>query len=292
MNRASIRIAAALVLGLCAFAPWRAAHAQDLVAAGRHYSAGREAYDKGQFGRAVEEWKAAFTVTKDPALLVEIGEAQERAGDGAGALATYERYLTMAPTGGDRDAVEKRIAALRAAPPAKEVPPPVPIEPQHAPLAPHAEHSPSVTPPPVAAPEAPPANPDGGEGLAEGPPSKLRVAAWVGIAAAVALVTAGGIMGLAAQSRSDEIGRREAVLGADGQPPKYDSATQTQMDGLHSDGVAFNAAAMTLLSLGAVTAVTAGVLFYLDRRDQRAAKVSLAPALSPGGAGLSARWEF
>ena len=46
----------------------------------------------------------------------------------------------------------------------------------------------------------------------------MRIAAWVGVATTVAVLTAGAIFGLAAQSRADEITRRETFVDNNGQP--------------------------------------------------------------------------
>jgi hypothetical protein len=308
VKRATNRIRVALALGILVGSGAAGhARAEDLEAAGHHYAAGKAAFDKGDWARAVAEFEAAFQLARDPALQLNLAEAHDRAGDGAAAVKSCHAYLELAPAAPDRAAVERRIAALEEKYhlPPSTVPPPVPIVPPHAPVVVQPQPEAPVETPPVPInpphapvvvqpkPEAPPAEGENGGLLDESRLSRTRRIAWAGVAATVALVTAGGIMGLAAQSRSDEISRREQMVGLDGQPPRFDAATESQFSGLRSDGQAFDRAAIALLTAAGVTAVASGVLFYVDHRNKGGEKpVTLAPSLGPRGAGLSARWEF
>ena len=53
--------------------------------------------------------------------------------------------------------------------------------------------------------------------------TKLRVAAWIGVAATLAVLTAGAIFGLSAESRADEINRRLSFVDMNNQPHKFDA---------------------------------------------------------------------
>ena len=356
-----------MVIGIASLLSTANALAQDLGAAGRHFTAGKEAFDRGQWSRAADEFESAYQITRDPVLLFNVGESYDRAGNGRAAVRSFRLYLERAPTASDRPAVEKRIAELetkyalttpptnapRSLPDAQSsgrpagTPPPTAIAPPHAPViqqfvgAPSRSDAVSSTAPPaapivappsaapsvvssfppsvppsvsIAPPHAPVVERQPGEG-AEGEvsrdaltvpvpengavhdaaqPSRARMLAWVGVAATVAFVTAGAIMGLAAQSRSDEIGRREQMVGNDGQPARFDAATEAQFTGLRSDGQSFDRAAIALLTAAGVTAVASGVLFYVDRRGRRVdgKPLTLAPTFDPRGAGISARLEF
>ena len=56
-----------------------------------------EAFAQAQYPRAAEQYQAAYNITKDPALLFNIGESWQRAGDGGKALAAYRLYLKEQP---------------------------------------------------------------------------------------------------------------------------------------------------------------------------------------------------
>jgi hypothetical protein len=151
---------------------------------------------------------------------------------------------------------------------------------------------PSALPPPEPAPmaEMPPPGL-----LDQGPPSKLRVTAWVGVATSLAFLTTGAILGLAAQSRSDEISRRfNFVDPSTGMPKKYDPQTASDIDSLRSDGQLYNTVGITFYSLAAASAVATAVLFVVDskRPREKAHALHLLPSLGKGSAGVAAAWTF
>jgi hypothetical protein len=135
--------------------------------------------------------------------------------------------------------------------------------------------------------------------LDEGPMSKLRVAAWIGVGATLALLSAGAILGLAAQSRSDEIGRQLSYVDTTNQPNKYDSATDATLANLRSDGQLYNALGIAFFSAAAASAVATTVMFVVDAKRPKTAKdralqmtPSVAPIIGKSGAGFAATWRF
>lgn len=92
-----------------------AAYAQDFAAAGQHFASAQDAFAQGQFELAAKEFQAAYDITRDPAMLLNIGESWQRAGDGKKALAGYRAYLAAQPQAPDRAEVESRITAIEAA---------------------------------------------------------------------------------------------------------------------------------------------------------------------------------
>lgn len=110
-----------------AFAVAPPAYAQDYAAAGRHVAAAKEAYGKGAFVAAAEEYAKAYDLAKDPVLLANVAECNERSGKLDLAVKNYRQYLADAPGATDRGEIEKRIAELQkklAAPTAVPVPAP------------------------------------------------------------------------------------------------------------------------------------------------------------------------
>ena len=138
--------------------------------------------------------------------------------------------------------------------------------------------------PPPAVETAPPITPP------EPPPSKLRIAGWISVASAVALVTGGAVIGLGAQSRADEIRRRTTLVSGD-QPLVYTDSEREAYTTLQSEGRSYNTAAIALFAVGGVAAATAITLFIVDfvrkPKAEPHKQVLMLPTLGPGTVGLS-----
>src|SRR5262245_28997095 len=78
----------------------------------RLYEQGARALQAGDGQAAEAAWQQGYALGHDPAFLVPIGEAQEKAGAPARALESYRRYLREAPDAADRADIEQRIARL------------------------------------------------------------------------------------------------------------------------------------------------------------------------------------
>jgi hypothetical protein len=127
----------------------------------RLYAEGEKKFGAGDFAGAVEAFKEAYRLTRNPVLLYNLGFVHDKQGDATLALLYYEKFLADAPDTprlkGKRVEVAARVRALRSAPEATE---PTPAEPT--PSAPTGE-----PPPPAPLPElrhevvgeAPPARP-------------------------------------------------------------------------------------------------------------------------------------
>jgi len=137
---------------------------------------------------------------------------------------------------------------------------------------------------PAAVEAAPPITPP------EPPPSKLRVAGWISVASAVALVTGGAVIGLGAQSRADELRRRTTLVTGD-QPLVYTDSEREAYTTLQSEGKSYNTAAIALFAVGGVAAATAITLFIVDfvrkPKAEPHKQVLMLPTLGPGTVGLS-----
>jgi hypothetical protein len=237
--------------------------ASDLESARRHYMAGSEAFRRDEFAQAAREFEAAWRTTRDPLLLFNIGECHERAGERGAAIAAYRGYLAGIPQAADRADVERAITRLRSE---------VAAEARR--IAPEATD-------PAAAP-------------AEGTP-RLRVAAWVTAASAVALAAAGGVMTLQAHSREADLNRRlRTVDPQTGQPLQLSSGAGLLQD-LAASGRRYETLSVVFYTAAAGAAVAAGTLFYLDHRRrgaERSSRVRVVPQLGPRSAGLVAGVEF
>jgi tetratricopeptide (TPR) repeat protein len=138
--------------------------------------------------------------------------------------------------------------------------------------------------------------------LEDRPASKLRVAAWVGVATTLALLTTGAILGLAAQSRGDEVGRRLSFVDASNQPNNYDSGAHSDLNSLKSEGRLYNGLAIGFYSAAGAAAIATTALFVVDWRNRNKAptqtagldwrSLKLAPVVAPGNAGLVVGGRF
>ncbi|HVV16890.1 MAG TPA: tetratricopeptide repeat protein, partial [Polyangia bacterium] len=88
----------------------------------QRFEEGTRALGAGDARGAEKAFRAGYDAGHDPAFLVHVGEAEEKAGAPAEAAETYRRYLREAPDASDRPDIEQRIARLApsapAAPPA------------------------------------------------------------------------------------------------------------------------------------------------------------------------------
>ncbi len=309
-----------LVLGMAVAVP--VARAQDFEAASKHFAAAQKAYSEKAYHEAAHEFEEAYGLTKDPVLLYNIGESYQHAGDGHKAVDAYRSYLKGSPP--DADSIKARIAKIEKASykiadesvaPVAAAPPPatdtqlpqaLPESQIVQPFASPAAETPSsapvtaanlgLPPTPVASPAATTKQVNDAETpqrprepeitfLDDGPRTKLRTAAWIGVAATVAVFTTGAILGLAAQARSDEISRRLNFVDSTGQPGVYDSAAQSDLNGLRHDGQLYNNVAIGFFAASGALAVATVVLFVVDHKRATSMRDKLQGAFSPGGPG-------
>ena len=120
----------------------------------RLFDEGARALAAGDARAAEKAWRAGYEIAHDPAFLVHLGEAEEKAGQTAEAVESYRRYLHDVPDASDRADIEQRLARLAPAAPAPAPASRVetPAEFGSAPAAiPPAPSAPPVSPAPAAA---------------------------------------------------------------------------------------------------------------------------------------------
>ena len=122
-------------------------------------------YNVGEYDKAIDEFKRAYLISKTPALLFNIAQAQRLKGDCKEALQSYKAYLRADPSA-NRQKIEARIAEMEkcvkekpeAPPPQTQTPPPtttptepptqpVQVTPVQPPTPPAERQRPSKTPP-------------------------------------------------------------------------------------------------------------------------------------------------
>ena len=254
----------------------------------RLYAEGLAAWNAGDARAAEHAWSEGYRVARDPAFLVRMGEAEEKAGAPAEARETYRRYLREAPDAADRADIEARIARLSA----EAAPPPRAGDDESERPG---ELGGGARPLPVAAPAAPSSAPavdvepshkasdDAGSGW-----NRYNVTAMSAAGATVVLLGVAAFFGAKASSAESDVNRlltfRDEATGA---PGAYSQVAQQYQNAL-SDGHRYAHDARLALVGAAGTAAVSIAFFVLDAHVSHETSVALAP--TPGG--LVAAWRF
>ncbi len=238
----------------------------DLVEAKALYSAAERELAAGQYAEAAKDYGAAYDVTKDPVLFFKIGNANQKAGQCAVAVAYFRRYLAeAAPAERFVALTRERIAQCEPKPEPVPAPVPVPV--------------PKPEPLPVPKPEPLP--------ISSKPKPVRHAAAWLVGGGALACGILGIVLAEAAQSSEADV--TDLYVGLQGKPPTYDAATQARYQQLLDDGHHYEDLSWT--AFGAA-AVALGASAYLFGRGGDPHEALIAPTASSRGAGVSARWQF
>jgi hypothetical protein len=255
----------------------------------RLYADGTRALAAGDARGAEKAWRAGYALAHDPAFLVPIGEAQEKAGAPAEALETYRRYLREAPDASDRADIEQRVARLGpAAPPVAPLPSEATGEfggtPPEAPAtaAPRPRATPSVD---TEKPSSPVQTPDSGW-------NRYNVTAFVAAGATVLLLGTAAFFAAEASGESDDVNRLVNFRERTGAPDRY-SAVASQYEQAMADGPRHDRYAKTALIAAAGTAVVSVAFFVLDAKLTPESSAGATVALSPApGLGLIGGWSL
>jgi hypothetical protein len=276
----------------------------------RLFDEGMRAFQAGNPREAERAWRAGYDAGQDPAFLVRIGEAEEKAGAPAEAAESYRRYLHAAPDAADRAEIEQRLARLGAA--GVPAPPPAPAG-DDVPGAFGDGAAPATGAPSPPASEAPGSARAHDDEVAAGrrgdeEPSgwnALNITAWVSTAATVLLLGTAGYFAASAASNKDDVNQLLRYSDpSTGVRLEYQDVAQRYQDairdGRHNDRVA----KIALIGAG-VTAALATVFFILDEtrapEDRHAAGAArtglglglgLLPDGAKPGAAASLSWRF
>ena len=265
----------------------------------QHYETGTQQYDLGHWDDAIREYEKAYELRPDPSFLYNLAQANRRKGDLKRAMDLYRNYLGKLPKGPQRTDVEEKIAALQkqideaAVKPVAPVPEPVPepaptspppLPPQNPevpqPAAPSPVTQPAALPVPTP-PEQPPAATTITTTQAAAPVAQpgrtLRIAGIITGAVGVATIGTGAILGLRARSLSNKVTNSTKFN------PSDDSA-----------GSRAETMQWVFYGVGAGAVVAGAALYYLGMRaaEKTPSRVSLAPVLGPGTAGVAAMGVF
>jgi hypothetical protein len=266
-----------------------APHAAPSADEQRLFAEGLKAYDAGDARGAERAWKAGYALGHDPAFLVRVGEAEEKAGAPAEAVVSYRQYLHEAPDASDRADIEQRVARL--APPSAAPPPAA--EPTHELGAPAA----SSTVPQAPAPTAVDAE-AGGAAPEDSGWNRYNITAWTGAAATVVLLGTAAFFGAEASSKESDADRLLTFRTDAGVPLAYTSDVAHQYESALADGRRDAHDARVLLLGAAGTAVVAAMFFVLDSVHTPGKLAfeptfpSFTPATHAAGGVATWRWSF
>ena len=234
----------------------------------RLFEEGMKAMQAGDAAAADKAWRAGYAIAKDPAFLVRMGEAEEKAGQPAEAGESYRRYLRAAPDASDRADIEQRLTRLGPA----GAPPAAPADTHEVPGA-------FGEGPPPGMPGAPPAPPTRGVVLPARDDETSRrpdasedsgwnaynITAWIATGATVLALGTAAYYAASAGSAKDDVNRlllypdhMTGVLPLEYHTiaSRYENAVR---DGQHDDRVAKGA-----LIVAAGTALVATAFFIID----------------------------
>ncbi len=226
-----------------------------------HYERGREHYLAGRYREALVELRAALALDqRSPNLVYNVARVNEDLGNLDEAIANYERYLELIPEGesAERDKIQKTIRRLEGARSAA------------------AEDRDDDTGLRGFDARAPQSEPLG----------RADLLFWATASAGVALVATGGVLGVLALQRENDVG--DFVVGPDG-------TFEDRKDLVSEADTLATASDLTLIG-GAAALTTAALLFFLrdpspDEQEEAAttARIVVNPS---AGASVTLRGTF
>ncbi|HEY2728905.1 MAG TPA: hypothetical protein VGK52_03130 [Polyangia bacterium] len=262
----------------------------------RLYAEGLTAFGAGDARAAERAWQQGYGITQDPAFLVRIGEAEEKAGAPGQAVETYRRYLREAPDASDRRDIEQRVARLApVAAPARAARAADPDEEPRELGAALPPESASAPPAPVARATVGDSEIDEKRAADEGESgwNRYNITAMSAAGVTVLLLGTAAFFGAEAASKESDVDRLQGYHDEKtGRPVAY-STVSRQYEGALVDGRAdAHDARIALLGAAGASAVAA-VFFVLDAHHGGEATVAFAPApRTMSGGAVTASWTF
>jgi hypothetical protein len=252
----------------------------------RLFTAGLAAFEAGDAAAAQRAWADGYAIAHDPAFLVRIGEAQEKAGAAAEAAETYRRYLREAPDAADRADIQQRIARL--APPRAGAPAVEPVGELGAGPAPILPTTPAPRAQAAVDADAARAKDDDDDGGW----TPARIGAWSSTGATVVLLGVAAYFGARASSHESDVNRLIVYRDEDtGAPLRYTPDVARQYESAMAEGRDDWRTTKYLLFGAAGTAVAATVFFIIDGKRESSGHVALAPTAGRGAVG-GWTWRF
>jgi tetratricopeptide (TPR) repeat protein len=251
---------ATVVLGLSLPPRTATADDADTEAAKIHYKAGEQYYVRGLYAQAISEFEEAYRLSKAAALLYNMSQAYERAGDLAAARAHLKRYMDSGQTEPGElpqlqeklDSLDRRIAEAQRPPPGATPP--------------------RAEPPPV---------------VDAGPRRPLKTWKWIVGGAGVGAGALAVLFMLDAEKQEKAL---EDYLAMNPQSPPFTGEPKD----IYDKGKRDNTMSVVFGIGGAALLATGVVLFVLDAQHARQGteRMVIAPVVGPEVVGAAASWSF
>ncbi len=228
------------------------------------YNQGQQAYEALRYDDALQAWERSYALSKLPALVFNIAQAQRlrgKPGDCTKATASYRRFISLAPKSAERPQAEGFIAELAPCVEQEAKPAPVPVP---VPVAP------PVTSTVITAPQPQPQQPRDSGGGGRG----KRLAGYAVGGAGLVLVATGVYFGAKARRLGDEVSD-ECADGCDWNLVKDKDA----------EGKSAETTQYVLYGVGLAAIAAGGVLWWMGNKEAGTSSVAVTP--THGGAALS-----
>jgi hypothetical protein len=288
----AVLLACACAIAISGRTPSNAQPAPDLDRARTLYTAAEQAMTEARFEDAVRDYRAAYDLSKDPALLYKLGGAHQKAGACRPAVAFFVAYLRLGKPSPDFFALTReRIRQCNYDPDA---------------LPPNLEDatglgagsgsavgsgsgsavgSGSGSADPLAGSADPAAG--AGSGSAIAPVRGRHRAAWLLVGGAIAAATVGAVLAYSADAAENDLD--DLYVGLGGNPPPFNDTTRQRFDALVDEGRRYQTLSWVSFSLAGVLGGLAAWRF-VTAKPARA--VEITPTVTPSGAGVSAGFRF
>lgn len=227
----------------------------------RLYLQGQQAYDAQHWDDALVAWEKSYAISKLPALLFNIAQAQRlraRPGDCTKATANYRKFISLQPKSTERPSAEGFIAEL--APCVEQEAKPAPVVPPQV-VTPPVVQQPQPQPQPQPAPEG---NPGRGK----------RFAGYAVGGAGVVLVVTGVYFGAKARRLGNEVS--DACK---------DGCDWSLVEDKDAEGKSAEKTQYILYGVGAATIAAGAVLWWMGNKEASSSSVAVTP--THGGAAVS-----
>jgi tetratricopeptide (TPR) repeat protein len=239
------------------FAPL--AHAES--EAERLYNQGQQAYEALRYDDALTSWEKSYALSKLPALVFNIAQAQRlrgKPGDCTKATASYRKFISLAPKSNERPQAEGFIAELAPCVEQEAKPAPAPVVPPPQVVAPTPQQPALVMP----------VREGGGGGKGK------RFAGYAVGGAGIVLVATGVYFGAKARRLGDEVSD-ECRDGCDWNLVKDKDA----------EGKSAETTQYVLYGVGLAAIAAGGVLWWMGNKEASSSNVAVTP--TQGGAAIS-----
>jgi hypothetical protein len=247
---------------------------------------------EARYGEAVRDYGAAYEITKDPAFFYKIGSANERSGNCEVAVLYYRRYIKEGrPTEEFTKVAAARIAAC-GGPAAGGEPGTDPAKPGTDPARPGtapAKPGTGTDPAPAPALEPGPGASVSGATPAPAPAPALgrHRGPWLLVGSSIAFVTVGAVLAYSADAAERDV--EDLYVGLNGTPPPFNDTTRKRYDDAIAEGRRYQTLSIAAFGVAGALAAGAAIWFVLDRKPE---KLTVAPVVAPGTAGVSTTLRF